>query len=71
MVMSNTSLSWLRLEERLTASLLVVIRNINVFEIPNSLNSQFTNTLTPPDMSPGFFSGPEQIQGNVQYYTEP
>ena len=67
---SNTmhvSLSWLRVEERLTASLLLFIRN-NVLEIPNCLHSQLTHstdkhTLTPPDMPPGVFSqspGPEK-----------
>ena len=55
----------------------VFLRN-NVLEIPNCLYWQITHsagphTLTPPDMPPEVFSqspGPEQIQGNVQYYTE-
>ena len=38
----HASLSWLRVEERLTASLLVFIRNI-VLEIPNGLHSQLTH----------------------------
>jgi hypothetical protein len=39
-----------------------------------NLHTALTHTLTPPDMPPGVFSqspGPEQIQGNMQYYTEP
>jgi hypothetical protein len=74
----NSSLSWLRVEERLTALLLVFIRNINVLEIPYvcivNLHIALTHTLTPTDMQPGVFSqspGPEQIQENTQYYTEP
>ena len=39
----HASLSWLRVEERLTAPLLL-IRNINVLKIPNSLHSQFTHS---------------------------
>ena len=37
-------------------------------------NSVTVNLHTPPHMPPGVFSqspGPEQIQGNIQYYTEP
>jgi hypothetical protein len=55
----HDSLSWLRVEERLTALRLVFIRNMNVLEIPNCLHSQLTystHTLTPPDMPPGVFS---------------
>ena len=40
----HASLSWLRVEERLTASLLVFIRNINVLNIPNCLHSQLTHS---------------------------
>ena len=36
------SLSWLRVEGRLTASLILFIRNINVLKIPNGLHSQLT-----------------------------
>ncbi|XP_045546557.1 uncharacterized protein isoform X1 [Salmo salar] len=35
----HASLSWLRVEERLTASLLIFIRNMNVLKIPNCLHS--------------------------------
>ena len=59
----HASLSWLRVEERLTASLLVYIRN-NGLEIPNSLSSQLlhstdthTHTYTNISQSPG----PEQM----------
>jgi hypothetical protein len=58
----QASMSWLRIEERMTASLLVFTRKMNVSEIPNGLHSQLTHTLTP---------GSEQIQGNIYYYTEP
>ena len=40
----HASLYWLRVEERLTASLLLFIRNINVLKIPNSLHSQLTQS---------------------------
>ena len=40
----HASLSWLRVKERLTASLLLFIRNINVLEITNCLQSQDTHT---------------------------
>ena len=38
----HASLSWLRVKERLTASLVLFIRNINVLEIQNCLHSQLT-----------------------------
>ena len=69
-----SSLPWLRVEERLTASLLLFVRNINVLKIPNCLHSQFTaltHTLTPQE---GLFTqspNPEQIQESVEYYIEP
>ena len=40
----HTSLSWLRVEERLTASLLIFIRNISVLKISNCLHSQLTQS---------------------------
>ena len=40
----QASLSWLRVEERLTASLLLFIRNINVLKITNCLHSQLTHS---------------------------
>ena len=40
----HASFSWLRVEERLTASLLVFIRNIHVLGIPNCLHSQLTHS---------------------------
>ena len=39
----HATLSWLRVEERLTASLLF-IRNITMLNIPNVLHSQFTHS---------------------------
>ena len=39
----HASLSWLRVEERLTASL-ICIRNIHVLKIPNSFHSQLTHS---------------------------
>jgi hypothetical protein len=38
----QTSLSWLRVEERLTAPLLLFVRITHVLKIPNCLHSQFT-----------------------------
>ena len=40
----HASLSGLRVEERLTASLLLLIRNIIVLKIPNCLHSQLTHS---------------------------
>ena len=40
----QASLSWLRVEERLTASLLIFIRNMNVLKIPNGLHCQLTHS---------------------------
>ena len=40
----HVSLSWLRVEERLTASLLLLIRNINVLKIPICLLGQLTHS---------------------------
>ena len=40
----HSSLYCLKVEERLTASLLVFIRNIDVLEITNCLHSQFTHS---------------------------
>jgi hypothetical protein len=48
----DASFSWLRGEERRSASLLLFIRNINVLKIPNYLHSQLThssNTHTYPN----------------------
>ena len=76
----HASLSWLRVEERLTASLLLFIRNINVLCWKSqivcivNLHTALTHTLIPPDMPPGVFSqypNPDQIQESVQYYIEP
>ena len=64
----HASLSWLSVQETLTALLLVSITNINIVCTVN------LNTNTPPGIPPGVFSqspGPEQIQGNILYYTEP
>ena len=64
----HASLSWLRVEERLTASLLVFIRNI-VLKIPFffavNLHTALTHTLIPPDMPPGSFHSP-QIQNKFK-----
>ena len=60
----HASLSWLIVEERLTASLSCIV----------NLHTALTHTLIPPDMTPGFFSqspNSEQIQESVQYYIEP
>ena len=40
----HSSLSWLRVEERLTVSLLIFIININVLKILNCLRSQLTHS---------------------------
>jgi hypothetical protein len=74
----DASVSWLRVEERLTASLLLFIRNINALKIPNSLHSQLTHssdTHTYPTRHAtrglSHSPNPEQIQENTQYYIEP
>ena len=74
----HARLSWFRVEGRLTASLVIFMRNINVLKsqivcIVN-LHTALTHTLTSPDMPPGVFTqfpNPEQIQESVQYYIEP
>jgi hypothetical protein len=40
----HARLCWLRVDERLTASLLVFIRNMNILEIPNCLHNQLTHS---------------------------
>ena len=70
----HASLSWLRVEERLTASFLIFIRIVNVEIVcVVNLHTALTHTLIPPDMPPGVFSqspNPEQIQENIHYYKE-
>ena len=73
----HASFSWLKVEDRLTASLLF-IRNINVLKIPNCLHSQLTHSSEthtyPTRHATRVFSqspNPEQIQESVQYYIEP
>ena len=67
----HASLSLLRVEERLTTSILLFIRNI-VLKIPNCLHSQLkhcSDTDTYPIRNaPGVFS---QSSNSVQYYIEP
>ena len=40
----HASLSWLRVEERLTASFLIFIRNIHLLNIPSCLHRQLTHS---------------------------
>ena len=73
----DISLSRLKLEERLTASLLVFVRGIDVLKA-HELSVQTANTQTPihtpQDMPPGVSSqplSPKPALGNTQYYIEP
>ena len=70
----HASLSWLRVEERLTACILFLYDTLMCWKFQVvcivNVHTTLTHTPTPPDMPPGVFSqspGPEQIQGNVQY----
>ena len=73
----HDSFSWLRVDERFTASLLVFMRNITVMKIPDCLHNQITfssDTHTYPTRhAPGVSSqspSPIRIHRKAQFYTE-
>ena len=69
----HVNLSWLKVEERLTSSLLVFIRGVDV-ECTEVCHPARTPMHTPQDMPPEVSSKsprPEQTMGGAQYYIEP
>ena len=70
-------LSWLKVEERLTSSLLVFVRSIDMLNAPSCLFKLLAHSLythTPHDMPPEVPSqspSPEQTMGGAPYYVEP
>ena len=74
----HVNLAWLKVEERLTSSLLVFMRGIDMLNAPSCL-SELRHTArtpmhTPQDMPPEVSSQsprPEQTMGGAQYYIEP
>ena len=67
----HVNLSWHKVEERLTSSLLVFMRGIDMLNAPSSL---FELVYTKQDMPPEVSSqspSPEHTMGGGQYYIEP
>jgi uncharacterized protein with NRDE domain len=68
------NLSWLKVEEGLTSSLLVFVRDVDKLKVPSSLfkilaHSSDTSQDMPPEVSQS--PSPEQTMGGEQYYIEP
>jgi hypothetical protein len=74
----HEKLSWLKVEERLTSSILLFMRGIDMLIAPSCLSKLLHTVWTlmdiPQDMPQEVSSqspSPEQTMGGTQYYIEP
>ena len=70
----HVNLSWLKVDERLTSSLLGFVRGVDKLNVPSIQHTARTPMYTPQDMPPEVSSqssSPEQTMGGAQYYIEP
>ena len=70
----HVNLSWLKVEESLTSSLLVFVRGIDMLKAPSGLFNRLAPMHTPQDIPPVVSSqspSSEQTMGGAQYYIEP
>ena len=70
----HVNLSWLKVEERLTSSLLVFMRGIDLLNAPSYLSKLLAHSSDTQDLPQEVSSrslSSEQTMGGAQYYIEP